>query len=70
MNHWNGWSIWWLFWLIQFAVAEGYALATNTYNTLSWQVWRAEGTGATFVRYMVAALCIWLFLHFVFHLFT
>lgn len=39
----TGWGWYWLFWsFIGFGVPEGYALATNTLNTLSWQIWGIE----------------------------
>lgn len=66
----NGWSWYWLVWLVAgFGVPEGIALATNVRNTLSFQVWDLEGSGATFMRFVVAAFCLWLFLHMVFRLF-
>lgn len=66
----TGWSWYWLVWLAAgFGIPEGIALATNARNTLSYQVWDLEGSGATFMRFVVAAFCLWLFLHMVFRLF-
>jgi hypothetical protein len=69
---WNWWSLYWLCWLlVGFLVPESYALLTgNSANTLSDQVWHLEGQGATFMRFFVAALLVWLTLHMVFHWFT
>lgn len=67
----NWWSLYWLIWIgVLFMGPEVYALATgNPQNTLSYQVWHIEGTGATFARYFVAAFLIWLFVHMVFRMF-
>ncbi len=66
---WNLWSLYWLIWIvIGFGIPEAAALATNWQNTLSAQVWHAEGTGPTIIRYMVAAFIIWLFGHMVFEI--
>lgn len=69
--HYNGWSIYWLIWLVgMFGGPELYAIATgHDENTLSYQVWHLEGTGATFCRYFVAAFLLWLFIHMVFETF-
>lgn len=76
MPHWNTWSIYWLLWLaIGFCVPEFWALGTgHPENTLSEQVWHLTGqTGAagtahwTFAHFVVAAFCVWLAGHFVFH---
>lgn len=68
---WNAWSIYWLCWLIVgFLPVEMYALLTgHPENTLSDQVWHAEGTGATFTRWLVASFTAWLFFHMVFRWF-
>lgn len=68
---WNGWSIYWVIWLlVGFGVPEGIALASGRpKNTLSYQVWHLEGTGATFARYMVFAFLLWLLIHMVFEAF-
>lgn len=66
----NGWSWYWLVWLLLgFGVPEGIALARNPRNTLSYQVWNLEGTGPTFMRFVVGAALLWLLLHMVFRLF-
>lgn len=64
-------SLYWALWLVVgFGVPEGIALATGHPEwTLSDQVWRAEGTGQTFVRYFVGAFLVWLLLHMVWRLF-
>lgn len=69
--HWNGWSIYWSIWLfLLFGVPEIYALATgHPENTLSFQVWHLEGTGATFWRFFICAFLVWLLLHMVFRIF-
>ena len=68
---WNGWSWYWLIWLvIGFGVPEFWSLAKRrAMNTLSYQVWHLEGTGATFWRYFVGAFLVWLLLHMVFETF-
>lgn len=67
----NGWSLYWLIWLIiGFGGPELYALLSrHDRNTLSYQVWHVEGTGATFARYFVAAFLLWLFIHMTFGIF-
>jgi hypothetical protein len=66
----TGWSWYWLVWLvIGFGVPEGIALVRNPRDTLSYQVWDLEGTGATFTRFFVAAFLTWLLLHMVFRIF-
>jgi hypothetical protein len=71
VRHWNWWSLYWLLWLlIGFCGPEFYALARGeSENTLSDQIWRLEGPGASFARYMVGAFTLWLFLHFSFRWF-
>jgi hypothetical protein len=71
MTSWNWASWYWAAWiLLGFAPLEFWALGTGKPQyTLSDQIWHLEGTGATFGRYVVAALCLWLFLHMVFHAF-
>lgn len=69
--NWNWWSLYWLFWIvIGFGVPEGIALASgHPENTLSYQVWHLEGTGATFWRWVICSMLIWLVLHMTFRLF-
>lgn len=68
---WNGWSLYWALWIgVGFGIPEGYAIAHNVKNTLSYQVWHLDGNGLTFGRYCVAAFCVWLLLHFVFRWFA
>lgn len=70
-TQWNGWSIYWALWLgVAFLGPELYCLFTQNGGTFSAQVWHLEGTGATFVRWFVAAFIAWLFFHMVFHIFT
>lgn len=71
-QRWNGWSLYWLLWiLIGFIPPEFYALLTgNPQNTLSDQVWHAEGVGATAMRYFVFCFLTWLDIHLVFRRFT
>lgn len=68
---WNAWSLYWILWLvIGFGVPEAIALITgHSENTLSDQVWRLEGYGATFFRFFAASFFLWLLLHMVFRLF-
>jgi hypothetical protein len=68
---WNGWSIYWLAWIaVGFLPVELYALFSgHPENTLSDQVWHAEGIGATFVRYFVGAFTFWLAFHMTFRWF-
>lgn len=59
----------WLAWVILFAVFEGVPLALGKPQyTLSEYIWRLEGLGPawTFVRYLIAVLSLWLFLHLTF----
>jgi hypothetical protein len=67
----NWWSLYWLIWIsVLFLCPEMYALTTgNPQNTLSYQVWNLEGTGATFWRYFVFAFLLWLLIHMVFRAF-
>ena len=70
MMRWNGWSLVWLAWIVEFLVIELTALFSgHPENTLSYQVWHLEGTGATFARYFVAAFLLWLLIHMVFEKF-
>ena len=65
------WSVAWIVWVCWFIAWEGTALATRRADlTLSDYVWRLEGLGApwTALRYLVAATCLFLFLHLVFGL--
>lgn len=64
-------SLYWLIWaVVGFGVPEGIALATgNARWTLSEQVWHLEGTGATFWRWTVCSMLLWLLFHMVFRLF-
>lgn len=68
---WNWISLYWLAWIVLgFCPMEFWALATGqTQNTLSAQVWKLEGNGATFARYFIAAFIIWLFFHMVYRVF-
>jgi hypothetical protein len=62
----------WYAWAAAFAALEGIPLATgHTSWTLSDYVWRLEelGTPWTFLRYLIAVLSLWLFLHLTFGLF-
>lgn len=62
----NGWSWYWVAWIVLgFGIPEGYALATNAKNTLSWQVWDAESFGGLWVRVPVFIFCLWLLVHMV-----
>ncbi len=77
---WNGWSWYWIAgWFgLGFLIPELYALATNPKNTLSYQIWHMEGIGLSglaqnpanwsFGHYMIFAMMVWLFGHFVFGL--
>ncbi len=59
----------WIGWLAAFLAVELSAILTgHKQYTLSEYVWRLESLGAawTFVRYAVAAFCLWLFLHMTF----
>lgn len=59
----------WVIFVGWFALWEGFALGTGHSEwTLSDYVWRLEklGHGWSFFRYLVAALCLWLFFHFTF----
>jgi hypothetical protein len=69
---WNLWSLYWALWIcVGFIPAETLALATgHPENTLSDQVWHAEGIGATAMRFFVASFLAWLFVHMVFRKFT
>lgn len=68
---WNWWSLYWLLWLaVGFGAPETFALASGrASNTLSAQVWHAEGNGPTAVRYAVGAFLLWLFAHMVWRIF-
>lgn len=69
---WNWYSLYWLAWIVVgFIPMETWALATgHPENTLSDQVWHAEGSGATAMRFFVAAFLLWLFIHMVLRKFT
>lgn len=62
-------ALMWVGWIAAFLAIELSAIFTghNQY-TLSDFVWRLEeiNTGWTFLRYFVAAFCLWLFLHMAF----
>ena len=68
---WNWFSLYWLIWLaLGFGVPEGIALGTRHPQwTLSYQAWHLEGTGATFWRWVVGSMLLWLALHITFRLF-
>jgi hypothetical protein len=68
---WNAWSLYWALWIgIGFLPVELIALISgHPENTLSDQVWHAEGNGATAMRYFVASFTLWLFFHMVFRKF-
>jgi len=72
VQHWNLWSAYWGLWLFGgFGIPEAIALASgHPENTLSYQVWHLEGTGATFYRYVVFSLLTWLLIHMVWRKFT
>jgi hypothetical protein len=62
-------NILWLCWAAMFFALELTALFTKHSNlTLSDYVWRLEevSTGWTFLRYVVAVMSFWLFLHLTF----
>lgn len=62
-------SVLWIAWIIMFLAVELTALFTgNAKYTFSDYVWRLEeiSSGWTFLRYLVAAFCFWLFLHMTF----
>lgn len=77
MLKWNWWSFYWIFvWFgLGFGIPEGYALATDPRNTLSYQVWHLEGFGLHGLwqnplhwsagHYFIAVGMIWLLGHFV-----
>lgn len=69
--HWNWWSLYWLLWLvIGFGLPEGIAIGTgHVENTLSFQAWHLEGSGATFWRWVMGSMLLWLFIHIVFDTF-
>lgn len=59
----------WFAWAAWFVLCEGGAFALRRHDlTLSDYVWRLEEVSApwTFLRYLVAALTLWLFLHLTF----
>lgn len=67
MTRWYPWV--WLAWMAWFFLWEFLALGTgHSQWTLSDYVWRLEEVNAqwTFLRYVVAAFCLWLFLHMAF----
>lgn len=62
----------WIVWVAAFLVIELSALWTGHPNfTLSEYCWRLEriNTAWTFMRFFLAAFCVWLFCHLVFGLF-
>lgn len=65
----NVYATLWILWLVVFLAIELTALWTGKPQyTLSEYVWRLErlGTAWTFLRYFIAAFCLWLFLHMAF----
>ena len=65
----NAYAIMWIAWLVTFLVIELSALWSGHAEwTLSEYVWRLERLGSawTFLRYFIAAFCLWLFLHMTF----
>lgn len=71
-HSWNMWSLYWGLWIaVGFLPPELYALfGGHEENTLSAQVWRAEGNGATVQRYFVFCFLLWLLIHMVWLKFT
>ena len=76
MLKWNWYSAYWAAWFVLgFGVMEGWTLATNPVNTLSYQVWHLEGIGLrglaqnplnwSFGHYAIAVGMLWLVGHFV-----
>lgn len=60
-------GILWLLWLTAFLAIELTALFSGRpQDTLSWYVWRLEGTRWTFARYFIAVFCVWLAGHMIF----
>lgn len=59
----------WITWIVAFLAIELTAIASgHSRYTLSDYVWRLEqiDAGWTFLRYFVAAFCVWLALHMIF----
>jgi hypothetical protein len=68
----TAYAIAWIVWVAWFLGWELTALFTGHPQwTLSEYVWRLErlGTSWTFLRYFIAAGCLWLFFHLAFGLF-
>lgn len=64
------WTSAWIFMAVWFLVWEFTALIIRRPDlTLSDLVWRLEGAGWTFGRYVVFAMMVWLTFHFVWHMF-
>lgn len=65
----TAYALLWIGWIVSFLAIELTALFTgHTQYTLSDFVWRAEEVNRawTFLRFFIAAFCIWLTLHMVF----
>lgn len=63
----------WVAWIAAFLAIELSALWSGHANfTLSEYCWRLEQINRswTFLRFFIAAFCVWLFFHLVFHWFT
>lgn len=59
----------WVAWIAAFFLIELTALwSGHPQYTLSWYVWRLEQISAswTFLRFFIAAFCLWLFFHMAF----
>jgi hypothetical protein len=59
----------WIAWIAWLGAWEGLPIITgHDQYTLSDYVWRLEdlGTAWTFLRYLIAAMSLWLFLHLTF----
>lgn len=64
----NFWSVYWVLWLVSFLVPELYWLLNNSYNTLSWNVWRFEDLSLSqpydfpmwTATHWLAAITVWL----------
>ena len=68
----TAYALLWTGWILAFLAIELTAIFTgHSQYTLSDFVWRLEEVNRawTFLRYFVAAFCVWLTLHLVFHLF-
>lgn len=65
----NVYAALWIAWIAAFLVIELSAIVTHRDQfTLSDYVWRLEQLGSawTFLRFFVAAFCLWLFAHMAF----